>query len=314
VTGNVPALSVVLPTDSWATIRRVVEHLSRQTIADRLELIFATPDPDRLCREAASALRGFNRTEAVGESLERLSTARYTAIGRTTAPYVFLGETHTFPHPGWAEAILRGHEKWDVVVPSFGNANPGRSLSWAAFISDYGSWSPGLRAGEVVRWPAVNASYPRVLLEKLAGQAETVFERAGGMAELARQYNLRAGFVPDARIDHANVATPRAWARERYLVGIVLAGPRSAEWPLARRAVYAAGSPLLIPLLIKRTFPALRRGRRHARLPVAVAAAWVAGIAIRACGEAVGFIRGVRPGDVQRMNEYEIHKLRYAEG
>ena len=37
-------LSIVLPTDNFETIRAVLQHVDRQTIADRLETIVVIPD------------------------------------------------------------------------------------------------------------------------------------------------------------------------------------------------------------------------------------------------------------------------------
>lgn len=38
-----PAISIVVVTDHFATIRRVVEHVRRQTIRDRVELVIVAP-------------------------------------------------------------------------------------------------------------------------------------------------------------------------------------------------------------------------------------------------------------------------------
>ncbi|CAN5734774.1 hypothetical protein BH23GEM7_BH23GEM7_25630 [soil metagenome] len=307
-----PGLSVVLATDSWATIQPVVERLAAQTLRASLELIFATPDPERFMRDAGTALDGFGRIEVVAAPLEELTEARALAIRRATAPYVFIGETHTYPYPSWAEAVLRGHAKWDVVVPAFDNANPKGSLSWGAFLCDYGWWSEGLEEGELRWWPTTNASYPRRLLLECGEALDQMLQPSDQMWREVHARGMRAGFVADARIDHANVATPAAWIRERYLSGLVVGGHRRAHWSVARRIVYAGGGPLLIPLLLKRTYGALERARRRTRLPLGATMAWALGTVIRACGETVGYLKGVSTADRDLMNEYEIHKLRHS--
>src|SRR5207247_1352154 len=83
------------------------------------------------------------------------------------APLVFIGETHSLPHPRFAQTLIEAHAgPWAVVVPGFRNANPEPSLSWAGFLSDYSPWAYGLPAGEITYAPIYNASYRRsVLLE-----------------------------------------------------------------------------------------------------------------------------------------------------
>ena len=48
-----PRLSVILPTDTWATIRPVVERLERQTIAGWIEVVIVTPEPEALAHALA---------------------------------------------------------------------------------------------------------------------------------------------------------------------------------------------------------------------------------------------------------------------
>jgi hypothetical protein len=305
-----PELSIILPTDSWATIQPVVERYRNQTAPGRFELVFATPDPESFRREAGAALAGFGWTVVQGD-VGRLMAARAAAIEAAAAPFVFLGETHTFAHPTFVEAVLRGHERWDVVVPAFDNANPGGSLSWAAFLGDYGWWCEGLEEQQLERWPTTNCSYRRSLLLGFGAELAEALEQALRLWERVRSERLKAGFVPAARIDHANVATPVAWMRERYLSGLLVGGYRQREWPMSKRILYAGGGPLLVPLLLKRTYGAIQRARRRTRLPAGTTLAWAFGTVLKACGETVGYIKGVSPADRDLMNEYEVHKLRH---
>jgi hypothetical protein len=96
---RLPLLSIVLPTDQWATIAGVVERLKAQTVREDLELIFPTPDPAAFEAAAGSELDDFRFTRVFETALDDLSEARARAVHHATAPYVFLGETHTYPHP-----------------------------------------------------------------------------------------------------------------------------------------------------------------------------------------------------------------------
>lgn len=67
--------------------------------------------------------------------------ARASGIRAASAPIVVLTEDHSFPEPGWAEALIRAHQQpWAVVGPVILNANPGSRVSWANLIIEYNEW------------------------------------------------------------------------------------------------------------------------------------------------------------------------------
>ena len=74
-------------------------------------------------------------------------------------------EDHCFPTPGWAEALLRAHERaWAGVGPVVLNANPKRTLSWANLLIEYGPWLHPRERGTVSHIPGHNSSYSLVVL------------------------------------------------------------------------------------------------------------------------------------------------------
>ena len=92
------------------------------------------------------------------------------ACERRTAPLVFIGETHTYPHPGvgrraWSMAYT--HARGRRSSPASATRIPWTALSWAIFLLDYGEWlhATALRERSAVV-PTHNAAYKReVLLE-----------------------------------------------------------------------------------------------------------------------------------------------------
>jgi hypothetical protein len=134
-----PELSVVLATDDYETIRPVLERLRAQTIRDRLEIILVASEP-RAIEGRAAELADFADVRVVEVAGGTpLACARAAGIRSAAASRIFVGETHSYPHPGMASALLEAHRQgWDVAVPAFGNANPEGLLSWTAFIADYG--------------------------------------------------------------------------------------------------------------------------------------------------------------------------------
>jgi hypothetical protein len=143
-----PRLSVVLATDSHETIRPVLSALRRQACAREIEPIIV------LLGGGATTVRlgdlsAFPHAKVV-RSVNNLPEARAAGVRAASAPIVFIGETHTYPQPGWAEALLTAFNgPWAAVVPAIGNANPTGAASWASYLFDYGTWGPNRHSGEI---------------------------------------------------------------------------------------------------------------------------------------------------------------------
>ncbi len=307
-----PLLAVVLATDRYETIRPVIRHLSRQTIRDRIEVIIVGPDPDP--PESEHGLDDFARVAVVKvDSIYPLAPARAAGVRAARAPLIFIGETHTYPHPAWAETLVQvPADPWAGVVPGFGNANPRSVLSWAIFLLDYGRWLYLLPATEAATAPTHNGAFRREVLLDLGDGLEHALAQGDTLSLLLRAGGHRMYFEPAARIDHLNVARWRPWVQERFLGGRLLAGRRAARWSVLRRAVYFFGSPLIPFLLAYRLRDVLGTARRAGHLPAGTMPALLAGGAISMVGEMVGYVLGTGPIAERRMMELELHKVRYA--
>ncbi|HEU5039414.1 MAG TPA: glycosyltransferase family A protein [Gemmatimonadales bacterium] len=308
-----PALTVILATDRFDTIRKVVDHLRRQTVRHLIELIILAPDRATLELDPA-AVDGFAAVQVleVG-SVERFAPARAAGVRAASAPVVVIGETHTYPHPDWAEALIAAHTgPWGLVAPGFGNANPEGALSWAIFLLDYGRWIAGQPAFETDLGPIHNGAYKRDVLLELGPRLETALAHGDELTLHFHSRGHRSYFEPAARIDHLNVVRAVPWLRERFLGGRLIGAQRSTRWSWPRRLLYAAAAPLIPVVILRRLWPGIARARRVHRLPPATLPAIMAGAAVAAVGEAVGYLGGVNRGAELEMNEYELHKVRYA--
>jgi hypothetical protein len=305
-----PALSVVLATDELATIEPVVRRLRAQTVAGQVELVIVTTRPD----EAPDG-EGLAGCRVVGvDDLVPLTAARAAGIRAATAPLVFVGETHTYPADGWAEALIDAHagNGWAAVVPGFGNANPSGTLSWAAFLADYGAWLNVLPRRELELIPTYNTAYRREALLELGPRLDRVITSGDELIVALRDAGRRFVFEPSARIDHENVAAPKAWLLERYLGGHLTAASRMERWSWRRRLVYAAGAPLIPAVLLARVAGGVREARRAYGVGRGVYAAMAVGAVVSAVGELVGYLGGPAGWADRRMTEYEIHRRRYS--
>ena len=307
-----PRISVILVTDHYRTIRRVLQCLRSQTAQSEIELVLVLPSGSR-DEGVESTLTNFARVTYVElATIHPVPHARAAGIRAASAPVVFLGETHSFPGPELAEALIAAHEStWDAVVPSLSNANPRSAWSWASFLMDYGTWSDTRRAGEIGGGPTWNVAYRKSLLMEIDDRLESAMEHGDVLAVWLQGRRARAYFEPRARLEHANVERFSDWVEQRFLAGILVAASRKRRWSGAKRFVYTAGSPLIPAVILYRLRSTVKTLLHQGTLPLTAVPALVLGTIVRSVGEAIGYVRGASPGDQPRMDEYEIHKLAF---
>ena len=301
---------MIVLTDHFATIRRLVGHLGAQTIAGDVELVVACPSAKDF-EFPADAADPLARVTVVESPLLPLGPARAVAVRAATASIIVLGETHAFPAPDWAEQLLRAHEgPWQAVSPGMENGNPESARSWSGFLMDYGRWLAERPAGEITEPPAYNASWKREALLGLQDRLAFMLEPGGPMDQGIVSRGSVFRHEPGARVAHLNVARLGAWAAERYCGGRLFGARRCREWSLPRRLVYCAGSGLVPLIRFVRTRPAIALARGARDLPRGTVAAVAGGSLLWAVGEAMGYLAGEGPSEA-RMAEYELHKEAY---
>ncbi len=171
-----PALSViVLVPDRFNTVLRVVTELARQEIRDQIELVFVAVPGVSVPQSVVTGFWGWQLVEKA--DWRSSADARAIGVARARAPIVAFVEDHCFPTPGWAEALLRAHERaWAGVGPVVLNANPKRTLSWANLLIEYGPWLDPRERGTVSHIPGHNSSYKRALLMEYGDQLTPMLE------------------------------------------------------------------------------------------------------------------------------------------
>ncbi len=305
----------MLAADSYPTIRTVVESLCVQGPADRLELVIATPDPSAF-EVPGHVVEALGGVEVVQGDLEALPQARAATVRAARAPVVVFGETHSFPEPGWAEALIEAHAgPWAVVGPEILNANPGSAVSWSNLLLDYGPFVARATARPVTHLMGHNSAYKRDVLLAYGPGLESLLISDTVLNDdlLARGHSLF--YEPAARTRHLNVTRLRPWLSERLDAGRVFAAERARSWPPRRRVVYAVGSPL-IPVV--RTTRALRDARRveprrRGFMPWILPALLI-GTLVSAAGEFLGYALGASERSQQRLYSKEIHRARHVAG
>ena len=305
-----PAMSVVLPTpDTFETIRRTVDALRAQSIADRLELVIVAPSDDLPVEQ--EAVEGFAGVQVVGVGKMTSSNgARVAGIRVARAPIVVLAEDHCFPEPDWAAALLAAHgEECAAVGPVLRNGNPGTAVSCSNFLAEYGRWV-GRLAGEIEELPGHNSAYRRGLLLRYGDQLEELMATETVIQDALRRSGERLLLEPAARADHYSFSRFGSSVTLRYHGGRLFAGHRMRRWKWSRRLMYLVGAPLIPFVRLRRLLgPALHSGTCPVApwrlIPVLLLLLIVDGF-----GELVGYLVG--PGDAEAvLASMEFHRERY---
>lgn len=307
-----PRISVILVTDHYRTIRRVLDLVRNQTARSDIELVIVLPAAARNA-EIESSLDGFAGVKYVElDSIHPIPRSRAEGIRASSAPVIFLGETHSFPNPELAESLIAAHESnWDAVVPALSNANPESAWSWASFLMDYGTWHETRQQGEIGGGPTWNVAYRKSLLMEVDDRLDLAMEHGDELAVWLQSRKARTYFEPRARLAHANVERFRDWIEQRFILGVLVAASRRKRWTALKRLVYVAGSPLIPLVILYRLRSTVRSLLAQRTLPLRAVPALALGTVVRSAGEAIGYLRGAKPHHQPRMDEYEIHKLSF---
>jgi glycosyltransferase involved in cell wall biosynthesis len=305
-----PALSVVLPApERIAKVLRAVRAIAAQRIAGRIELLIVARDATETVAAETAAGLGSVRVVPMPD-WTTMTAARVRGILETRAPIVALAEDHCFPAPDWAEALLAAHqEPWAAVGPAFVNANPGSLISWANLAIEYGPWLHPVQPGATTHVPGHNSSYKREVLVSYGERLEAMLEAESVMHwDLARR-GLQVAMAPDARTRHENFSLLGPSLRLRYCSGRLFAASRAEGWPSWRRAVFAAGAPVIPALRAWRTWRHLRRVPR-APAGVSLMPLIVFLLLVDAVGEGVGY--GLGAGEeARRLSAMEHDRPRF---
>jgi glycosyl transferase family 2 len=216
---------------------------------------------------------------------------RAAGVFAATAPVVALIEDHCLVTPGWADRLLAGHASGHGVVGGpIRNVATQRIRDWAAFFCEYSAVMEPMPRGPVAGLPGMNVSYDR---EALAAIDDLL--REGRWENWLHPRLQERGFdlwcEPDAVVEHDKDFDLGEFLSQRYHYSRSYAGMRNPELG-RRRALYALGTPLLVPLLYYRMARSvLSRGRDRGTFVLATplillyASVW-------AFGELVGYIFG----------------------
>lgn len=304
-------VSIVLVTKSLASTRKSLSYLRAQEGAARAELLLVVPEGEQV-EPSAPELAGFGQVRILPvEEVYPPAFGRAEAIRAASTPLVLFAETHSYPQPGYLEALVAGSRAGPsaVVGPSMANANPRSLMSWANLFLDYGPWVETKRGGVMEDVPGHNALYERAALLELGDELAERLLADSLMHDELRARGAQLYLEPRARTEHLNVSSVRWSVGERFQSSRNFAGRRARQWTLWRRLLYVGGAPLIPAVRLKRIFGYIRRSDRPDLIPRVLPALLLA-LTISAVGELVGYAAG--PGRASRLlSEIELYRLPY---
>jgi Glycosyl transferase family 2 len=307
-----PSLSVVIPADHFETVADVIASLRGQSERGAIELVLVSPSAAILDGHD-DELEGLHSAQVVEGSVDSLSRARATGVRAARAEVVAFVESHSFPEPGWAAALIAAHRgTWAAVGPVMRNAKPGKVVGDAVFFIDYGPWAEPVAGGSVADLPGHNSSYKRDLLLDYGAELGPMLD-----AESILHWDLRGRghalyLEPAARIRHVSTTGLLPGIATWFYYSRGFATARRRHWGLARRLAYAAGAPLIFLIRLRQTIAHMRRAGMGQLLARALPALLLM-LGASAAGELVGYTAGGGEGSAG-TTEYELHRARYAEG
>ncbi|HUP02225.1 MAG TPA: hypothetical protein VM737_12005 [Gemmatimonadota bacterium] len=310
--GVAPALSVVIvSTAPPGSLRKVIRHLSAQTIVDRLEVVLVAPSElgpglDR------SDMELFGRFQIVSVGpIRSVGQALAEGIRRAEAPVVALLEDHAYPCPTWAAVVVEAHRgPWSAVATPINNENPESLLSRTNFLISYGRWADPVVGGEVEDLPAHNVAYKRELLHRYDGRLEELRDRGGYFHEELRAAGCRFHLTTQGPISHLNPSRLVPILKLRFMSGRMYGATRvlRERWSPRRRLLYLGGLPLIPVMRFRRLMSEVRGSDGRRTLPLSLVPLLLTAIVVESVGEAAGYAAGL--GDApRRITEIEMQRL-----
>lgn len=293
---NDPTVSVIVVAERYSEcLRLTLESVGAQTIAPELECILVTRSRDGLAL-AGDAVQGLHSFRIVEDSaMDDAGKAKAAGVRVAKAPLVAFIEDHSYPDPGWAEALAKAHASAPAaaVGSMVLNANPTSHASWGCFLVYYGMYMQARPPEHVRHLPGNHSSYRTdVLLEYGSRLPEMLQAEITLHAELrARGMTLRQ--EPAAKVFHLNYARVGPATREYYLASRVFAAQRRRQWAAARRLVYACGSPLLPLIRLKRILAQARGAGLSAGVTAGALGPALLILCAGAAGEFLGYAMGI---------------------
>jgi glycosyltransferase involved in cell wall biosynthesis len=228
---------------------------------------------------------------------EKLNIPYLRAMGieKALGEWVVIIEDHCMVENDWLENIIRTTREaaaCGVIGGAVTNGSCERLVDWAAFLCEYSFSMPPLVRGEVDGVTGNNVCYRRsVLMDHVApdflkNRWEFFWHK------ILRQEGVRFFCAPEILVRHKKRFPFWYFIQQRFYYSRSFAAMRAGDMTKLRHLIYAAASPLLVPLMLWRTFREVAHKRRHEREFLLSLPVLFFFLLSYAAGEAVGYLSG----------------------
>lgn len=287
-------LSVVIAARNAAgVIATCLRALSTQSAAATLEVILADcstdATPDIVRREYPQVrLLHFDAPLA-------LPSLRGHGIAAARGAIIAILDPFSVTPVDWAAQVLDAHTRNDHGVIG-GSVDLYRAESasysrWVTYLNEYGLFMSPVARGATWILPGSNLSYKREVLFDGTSPRYPVFWKTFVNWELEREGSA-LWLDPAVRVELNKPVAFRDFMRTRYHHGRCFAGMRVADSSAGMRAIRAASTVILPPLLLWRWSSGFWPKGHHRSRFLSTIPAQLALFAVWSIGEANGYLRG----------------------
>jgi hypothetical protein len=288
-------------------LRRCLDAVAAQSVADRLELVVVDLGAGGEPLEPPAGI-GTTRVVSVPPDTP-LGTARAAGARAADGDAIAFLFDHGYPEPGWAAALIEAYrEPWAAVGYAFALANPGSYAPRAAMVAQFARWLAPARGGPTPTLPGNMVSYRASVLTPFDGDLDGLLEIDMLLHRRIRAAGLEMTVAPGAVVREECFESIRETALANHTYSQLLAIRRAAaeNWSGPRRLLYGLAAPLGVAVLRLASATRGATGVRRwlATLPGVLAIAIMASL-----GEARGYLwrdRGIQ----ERFSERELHAAR----
>lgn len=301
---------------SSGTIGRCLDSLRRQETEADYEVLVVDSGGDG----TAEAVRSRFPEVRVVSSARRLwpGAARNRGVAAASGSVLAFVDADCYVGRSWLARLIAAHRRRpEPVLGSYlDNGNPGSTVGWAYYFSEFSEWVPERPQGDGAdlersrpdgsgtgRYRAVRDLPANCMsVKRWAFEAYGPFLEEGWCSDTVFNWRVRSAghdllLVPGLRVNHVNPTDLGSLLIHRVEHGRTFALRRARErnWSTLRTLAYAAGAPLLPPLLF------IRRARRvfgsgvHRGAFVRAAPLTFAGLASWSLGEGLGYLLSLVP-------------------
>lgn len=220
---------------------------------------------------------------------------RALGIAHATGDLIAIIEDHCMVRPSWLNEIVQAQAQgFDAVGGPVENGSTERLVDRAVFLTEYSDMMLPVPDGEVPGVAGNNVAYQRAAFEVvppdvLRNDWEYFVQQA------MRAKGLRFCSVPTMVVDHKKHFGFWYFMSQRFHYSRSFAAMRRRRISASKQVIYAAASPVLVPLMLYRIGRQVFRKRREQATFVLGLPVLLAFMFSYAAGECVGYLAG--PGN-----------------